>query len=114
MSVLAKNDAEIFLRAFSFVQDESRFLQNGFMREPPLDDDNLPIERACSLGWLMYCGADYQGRMRQIFDKEAVLAGEDGGMTEFSDTRSHAEVIALWRRVGIKYGWLSNELEQAA
>lgn len=109
--MIAKNDREIFQRAFSFVRDPARLLQNGFMREPPVfgDEPEPPaIERACSVGWLMHCGAEQYGEMIHIFDAEAIRMGGDEteGLSGFNDERSHAEVVALWERVGKREGWL--------
>lgn len=109
--MIARNDKELFQRAFTFVQDPQRLLQNGFMRDPLLaeakpDSDVTSYMRKCSVGWLMHCGAHQYGEMVRIFDRACMLLGWDDGLAGYNDSVAHADVVALWRAVGQERGWL--------
>jgi hypothetical protein len=108
------NDREIFLRAFSFVRDPDRLLQSGDMFE--FQDG---VKRCCSVGWLSHIDKQASAvfaPIREALDAAAIKAGYvEDGIFGFNDSRSHAEVVALWREVGFVKGWLTeDELRRAA
>jgi hypothetical protein len=103
-------DQQIFQRAFSFVSDPSRLLQDGRMRDWAFrlenrGEDVQPM-RACSVGWLTHCGGAYDGLMRWQLNLEAARRGCKDGILGYNDTHTHAEVVDLWRAVGERMGWL--------
>lgn len=105
------NVKELFQKAFALVrnpdtwtQGESACDKGGESTSPK----NPLAVRWCSIGALRRFVPKDDGEDKDMDTiLEAMRGGDDISIAGFNDTHTHAEVIAMWERVGKANGWLS-------
>ena len=109
-------DAEIFQAAFALIRNPDAWIQTVYAK----DSDGCSIapnsERAvsfCSIGAIAHVLNKEIRMFRTVHPLETMLdvaATEvdfaSGSAGHFNDTHTHAEVVALWEKVGKENGWL--------
>jgi len=107
-----KTDREIFQEAFAKVRNPETWCQVDMYT----DADGVPCAswlgvKFCSIGAIARaCGntrlVEPEIALESPVYKALKSALPQESLSRFNDTRTHAEVVELWERVGRKHGWL--------
>lgn len=107
-----QNIKSLFLKAFSLIQDEKHWTQFRIARNSSGEEclaENPNSVCWCSVGALCKVAFLYNFSSSEvditlsIFRKYLI---DEKQLSEYNDTHTHKEVIALWEKVGKGEGWL--------
>lgn len=117
MNTSARTPKEIFNEALNLIRDPARWTQWVCARDADGDVCDFYSERAvcwCSLGALRkVCEPepaswfDNVSKVEKALNRGIGYIGR-GTLIRFNDTHTHAEVIALWEKVGREQGWIGS------